>query len=251
MNKYLSLSTMLQKAGSLFFSLGMITGLATVTIGLISCGGGGGGDAGTSSGTVSGAMTVSSLNPPGIVASSVYQTIVISGSNFANGTTVSILGSSGTPVVSSVAVTNSNTLTAVIQIASAPTGRYVTLSVKPASAAAVTQVLGVAAVPKTYANILASTYFPTCTGCHTGTANGGLDLTTANNLNNEPSQGCTARFRVKRGDPRRSSSFLIDKIQATSAVGNSPCSGDPMPKAGPLMAAEIQEIVEWVAGGAH
>jgi hypothetical protein len=252
MNNRINFSPILQKIGAFIFSIGMLLGLGTVTFGLISCGGGGGGGGGASSNAASSAMTVSSFNPPGIVASSVYQTIVISGSNFANGTTISITGSSGTPIVSSVAVTNSSTLTAVIKIDTAPTNRYVTVSVQPpASAAVVTQVLGVASVLKTYANILATTYFPTCTGCHTGTANGGLDLTSANKLNSEPSQGCSSRFRVKRGDPRRTSSFLIDKIQATSAVGNSACFGDPMPSVGPLLASEIQEIVEWVAGGAY
>lgn len=251
MNSQISSYNISKIVAAYLFNIGILLGLSTVAFGLISCGGGGG--AGGTSGSSSGAMSVSSFNPPGIVASSVYQTILISGSNFADGTTISITGSSGVTAVSSVVVTNSSTLTAVIKIGlPAPTNRYVTVSVQPpASAAAVTQVLGVASVYKTYVNILASTYFQTCTGCHNNTVNGGLDLASANNLNNEPSQGCSSRFRVKRGDPRRSSSFLIDKIQATSAVGNTPCYGNPMPNAGPLMASEIQEIVEWVAGGAH
>ena len=258
MNIHLTLTPILQKAASIFFSIGMLTGLAAVTFGLISCGGGGGGGGGSSSSTASGAMTVSSFNPPGIVASSVYQTIVISGSNFASGVSLSIIGSSGTPVVSSVAVTNSNTLTAVIQIASAPSARYVTLSVQPpSSAVAVTQVLGVASVRKTYADHIyplmqTNSTGQNCRGCHNGTANGGLHLNSAdsaNNLINEYSPNCTSRLRVKRGDPRRTSSFLIDKIQATG--GSPACYGTPMPNGVPLNASEILDFIEWVAGGAY
>jgi hypothetical protein len=239
----------LQKAGSYVFNFGVLAGIATLTFGLISCGGGGGG---SSPDTVNGALTITEITPPGIVASSVFQTIVLSGTNFASGVTLTITGASGTPVVSSVAVTNSNTLTAQVQITTAPTNRYVTVSVQPASSAVpVTHILGVANTRVTYANILSRTYFTTnCTGCHSSSmpSNEYLDLTNANGLINQASYRCGSRLRVTRGDPRQSSNYLIDKIQAPT--GSATCFGVAMPKSGTkLQASEIQDFIEWIAGG--
>jgi len=243
----------MQKIVGYLFNVGLIVGLSTITFGLISCGGGGGA---ASSDNGNGSLTITEINPPGIVASSVFQTIVLSGTNFASGVTLTFTGASGTPVVSSVAVTNSMTLTALVKIDTAPTNRYVSVSVQPASSSpAVTHVLGVASVRRNFVThiyplLQMNTTGASCTGCHSGVSPpGGLDLNTANYLNNQPSQGCSSRLRVTRGDPRRTSSFLIDKIQAT--VGSHACFGNPMPNGTQLSPSEIQDFIEWVAGGAY
>jgi hypothetical protein len=247
-----------RKLAGYFIQLGLFIGLGTLTFGLSSCGGGG--DSPPAS-QIDTSMTVTSINPPGIVASSVFQTIVLSGTNFASGVTLTFTGASGTPVVSSVAVTNSMTLTALVKIDTAPTDRFVMVSVQPASSStAVTHVLGVASVLKKFVDHINPIFTLTassvsCTMCHHSGANpsGGMNLNTASNLNNEASQGCTSRVRIKPGDPRRSSSVLIDKIKVPS-TSIPACNGNnPMPPLGyhPLSEQEIQDIVNWVAGGAN
>jgi hypothetical protein len=239
-----------RKLAGYFIHLGLIIGLATLTFGLSSCGGGGGDSAPAPIDT---SMTITSITPPGIVASSVVQTLIIVGTNFPSGASISITNASGVPIASAVSVT-STVITADVKIDTAPTDRYVMVSVQaPSSGTPVDYVLGVAALRKTFADnissLLQSNSVTNCKGCHSGTTSGGLDLSSANHLNSEPSQGCSSRFRVKRGDPRRSSSFLIDKIQATG--GSPACYGNPMPNGGiQLQASEIQDIVDWVAGGA-
>lgn len=244
----------LQKMGSYLFNIGLLAGLATLTFGLVSCGGGGGTSTTAIANTT---MTVTGISPLGIVASSVEQTVYILGTNFASGVSVSITNSSGTPAVNSLVIAPSgNAITAKIKIDTAPTNRYVTLKVQPSTGTSVSAILGVASVSKTFAADISSILSTpasavSCTGCHSGTTpTGGLDLTNANNLINQPSQGCSQKFRVVPGDPRRSSSVLIDKIEATSAVPA--CSGASMPNGSTsLIPAEIQDIVEWVAGGAN
>lgn len=117
--------------------------------------------------------------------------------------------------------------------------------------------LGVASAAKTLAADVYPILDAKCRSCHTGAANGNLDFATyattasanATGLIGIPSYGCTSKFRVAVGDPRRTSSVLIDKISASGT----PCSGDPMPPAGSpqLAQAEIQTMVDWVAGGAN
>lgn len=257
MNTRTNSTIIFQKIASYIFNIGIITGLATLSFGLVSCGGGGGGGSGTSSNPDSTALTIDSITPPGLVASSVFQTLTIAGTNFASGVTISITNSSGVPVVSSVSVAPT-LITAQVKIDTAPTNRYVIVSIQPPSSGTpATHVLGVAGMRKTFAADIHSIFTlpasaASCTGCHTGTTNGGLDLVSANNLNNEPSQGCNPRHRVTPGDPRRSSSALIDKIKV-APTGTNACNGNkPMPPSSPsLNTQEIQDIVDWVAGGAN
>jgi mono/diheme cytochrome c family protein len=140
----------------------------------------------------------------------------------------------------------------------APTGNYATLSIMPASGstALVSAILGVAGTAKTLANDIEAIFMSVgCTNCHSASASGGLNLTSgfaAAALINTNSAGCPARFRVTPGDPRRSSSVIIDKIQA-AASGIAACGGGAaMPPPGfTLSAQQIQDIVDWVAGGAN
>ena len=97
-----------------------------------------------------------------------------------------------------------------------------------------------------------------CGTCHDGSpANGFLDMSSyaatasANptGLIGIPSYSCAPNFRLIPGDPRRTSSVIIDKIQAH--FGLSACSGYPMPPLIPLSPSEIQTIIDWVAGGAY
>lgn len=248
------LKTKLQPIGSYIFNFGLLSGLTALIFGLASCGGGGG--VGAQNNPNSSALTIDSITPTGLIASSVFQTLTIAGMNFASGVTVTITNGSGVPVVSSVSIAPS-LITAQVKIDTTPTNRYVMVSIQKGSDTPATHVLGVAATRKTFAlnihSILTlSASGVSCTGCHTGTANGGLDLNSANNLNNEPSIGCPSKLRVTPGDPRRTSSVLIDKIKVPS-TGIPACNGNfPMPQSGnPLTAQEIQDIVDWVAGGAN
>jgi hypothetical protein len=71
----------------------------------------------------------------------------------------------------------------------------------------------------------------------------------ASGLISNPSFSCSPKFRVAPGDPRRTSSVLIDKIQTS---GGSPACGSPMPLTGSaLTATDIQTIIDWVALGAN
>lgn len=236
----------------------MITGLATLSFGLVSCGGGGGSGSGTSNNPDSTALTIDSITPPGLVASSVFQTLTIAGTNFASGVTISITNSSGVPVVSSVSV-SPTLITAQVKIDTAPSNRYVMVSIQKASDTPVTHILGVAGIRKAFAANIQPIFITTasgvsCTMCHGGaTPSGGMNLNSVSYLNNEPSQGCSSKLRVTPGDPRRSSSVLIDKIKVPS-TGTPACNGNlQMPPSlySPLTAQEIQDIVDWVAGGAN
>ena len=249
----------LQIIWSSIFNLGLITGLTVLAFGLVSCSGSN--SSSTAGNTGSTAPTITSITPSGIVASSSPQSLSISGTNFTSGMNLSIANSSGVITgytITASSVKSSTVLAASAVIAAAPIDNYVKVIVKASTSATTssTAVWGVAGTSKTFASdILPILSAPpsgmaSCTGCHTGIANGGLDLNSANNLNVEPSKGCPSKLRVVPGDPRRSSSVLIDKIKATSAVPA--CFGLPMPNNATLLSpAEIQDIVDWVAGGAN
>ena len=233
--------------------------IAAMTSALASCGGGGSSSpAGNSSPT-----TITSITPVGIVASASSQPLSILGTNFVNGMTVSVTDKAGTTnyatdtliVSSSTVITvNVNTTTTV------PTDNYVNVIVKSSSGTTLaTAVLGVASATRTLAADVQSILISKCGTCHDGLVTSAyLDMQTYAAISSAnmtgvigiPSTNCSPKFRVVPGDPRRSSSVLIDKIQAT--IGQPACSGDPMPRGGPqLTGTEIQTIIDWVAGGAN
>jgi hypothetical protein len=143
-----------------------------------------------------------------------------------------------------------------VSISAAPPGNYVILSViAPSGGVLASAVVGVAATAKTLATDIQPIFDSVCTSCHSGASpSGGLDLSSAAAaaaLINAYGTGCPTKFRVTPGDARRTSSVLIDKIQAATS-GMAACAGGPMPPSGwTLSAQQIQDIVDWVAGGAN
>lgn len=248
----------LQKLGIYCFNGGLLAGIFMLSLGLTSCGGGGG-----SGGTPDTTPTISYISPAGIVASSVPQTITIVGTNFVTGLTYSITNSSGVPyTISSSSLLSPTQLSVKVTISTAPTDNYAIFAIKASggSTTLASNVLGVAGTVQTSAAVLAILN-PTCTMCHdTANAamnlNGGLDLTSMSiggktGTIGIPSSGCSNKLRITPGDPRRSSSVLIDKIKATTSPSSPACSGVPMPYGGSqLSPTDIQIIVDWVAGGA-
>jgi len=237
----------------LLISPSKIVAIAALTSVLASCGGGGSSSpAGNSSPT-----TITSIDPVGIVASASSQPLSILGTNFASGMTVSVTDKNdtpiytiGTPVISTdrtVITVNVNTT------ATVPTDNYVNVIVKSSSGTTLaTAVLGVAGASRTIAQHVQSIFDAHCIACHDGTAPSYLDLrssASAAGLINELSTLCSTKLRVTPGDPRRTSSVLIDKIS-----GGSPACGNPMPMplgSQPLSATDIQTIIDWVAGGVN
>ena len=245
----------LQKLGTCLFNFGLLSGLATLTFGLVSCGGGGASTPVTGNTT----PTITSITPVGIVASSSPQTLSILGTNFAAGMNLSIANSSGvTYTITASSVKSSTVLAASAVITTAPSDNYVTFAIKSSSGTTTlaSTVLGVATTMQTAVGGIQTIFNINCAGCHNGTTlSGGLDLSNASIGNStgvigNTSTGCAPRFRVLPGDPRRSSSVLIDKIKATSI--SPACSGVAMPNGGaPLSSTDIQAFVDWVAGGAN
>ena len=244
----------LHKFGSHLFNAGMLAGLATLTFGLVSCGGGGGATTTTSTGNTT--PTITSITPAGIVASSVPKTLSILGTNFISGMTVSVTDSiGGAYTVSPASVTSSTVLTTNVTIPTTPADSYVTVAVKSSTGTMLaTAVLGVAGTTQTLASGIQTIFTNKCATCHTNGAAGSMNLDNATSgdatgVIGIPSVGCSPKLRVVPGDPRRASSVLIDKIKATSS--SHACSGTPMPASGILTAQEITDIVDWVAGGAN
>jgi hypothetical protein len=102
----------------------------------------------------------------------------------------------------------------------------------------------------TLASIQANVFTPSCalSGCHAGSApQQGQNLSSGlafSNIVNVPSTEQPAFMRVKPGDP--DSSYLYMKI-----TGDPRISGVQMPKTGgPLSAAKIAAIHDWIANGA-
>jgi hypothetical protein len=249
------------KRSRLFSNPYKIVTVAVLTSVLASCGGGGSSSpAGSSSPT-----TITSITPVGIVASATSQPLSILGTNFANGMTVSVTDKAGTPiytidtiVVSSptVITVNVNTTTTV------PTDNYVNVTVKSSGGTTLASaVLGVASTSRTLAADVQSILISKCGTCHDGLVTTAyLDMRTlpaisaanTTGLIGIPSSNCSPKFRTLPGDPRRSSSVLIDKIQVSSS-GQAACSGGQMPpiSSTQLSGAEIQTIIDWVAAGAN
>lgn len=239
-----------QWAISCLFNFGLLAGLASLAFGLTACG----------DKVVTGkpAPTITSVTPAGIVVSTLPQTLSIQGSNFSNDMRLSISNSPGVQyTISSSSVISSAVLSASVTIKSVPVENYVTLTLQPATGATASAVLGVASSNITIAKNIQNIFTNKCAACHTPANASGLDLSDATigggtGVIGVRSVGCYPGYRVVAGDPRRSSSVLIDRIKPAPAT--LPCyAGNPMPPAGstPLTAQEISDIVDWVAGGAR
>jgi len=226
--------------------------VAVLTSGLISCGGGS-----NSPGNTSPSTTIDYLNPIGIVASTSTRSVSIYGKNFANGMTVSVTDKAGTTnyLVGTPVVSSSTEITVNVNTtATVPTDNYVNVTVKSSSGTTLaTAILGVASAPISLATDVQSIFDAHCIACHDGSGPSFLDLRSSASvygLINASSSLCSNKLRVTPGDPRRSSSVLIDKILASS--GQPACHGDRMPLNGPALSpADIQTIIDWVAGGAN
>lgn len=228
-----------------------ITVIAAVLLGLAACGGGGASS--SSNNTGAGTTSIASITPAGFVASSTPTTLSISGSNFGSGMTVNITSSNGSANLTPTSVT-SGLIVVSVPMSTVPAGNYATLSVKSASGTVLaTAVFGVASVAKTLAADIQPIFNSNCTRCHDGTANFSLASgAAASSLISTTSSGCSAKVRVKAGDPQRAQSVLMDKILVAS-TGSAACSGAGMPADSitTLSGADIQNVREWIAGGAN
>jgi mono/diheme cytochrome c family protein len=98
-----------------------------------------------------------------------------------------------------------------------------------------------------FQQIQATIFTPICTACHTGAnAPQGLRLDAANSyalLVNVASAEVPSLLRVNPGNP--DSSYLVQKIQGTAAVGGR------MPLGGPALSqAQIDLVRQWISSGA-
>jgi len=224
--------------------------------GLVSCGGGSG-----LASTSTQSTTITFLSPAGTVASTTPLPLGIYGANFSSGMSVNVTDKNGfSYIVTSLNVQSSTTITVDVVIPIAPADNYVNVTVIPTdNTLPVSTVLGVATTARTLAVDVQPILDANCGTCHDGSpANGFLDMSSyaatasANptGLIGIPSYNCSPRFRLIPGDPRRTSSVIIDKIQAFVQPA---CNGDPMPPVSspPLSPTEIQTIIDWVAGGAY
>jgi hypothetical protein len=238
--------------GTLFSRLHFYSTIGLATLALASCGGGGGGG-----GSTLPATTITSISPVGMVQATT-RNIAITGTNFASGMTLSITSSQGTIPVTPTSIT-STMMIASITISSAPTEHYVTVNILSNGTTVASTILGVASTSKTVANGIQNIFTNKCATCHaSGGAVGGMDLSDATIGNSTgvigiTSVACSQKFRIAPGDPRRTSSVLIDRIM-TAPASQSCNQGHPMPPSGSLPAVtaqDITDIIDWVAGGAH
>ena len=233
--------------------------LASVLVTVLASCGGGGPD---TSNYTNPSTTITSITPVGIVTSSTPQSLSILGTNFSSGMTLNVTDKNGVGyMVSAIAVSSSSVITASVDITATPVDNYVNVTIMSSNGAPLaTAALGVASASQTLLADVQPIFDSKCGTCHDGSAAiGYLDMrnfaasasANATGLIGIPSYNCSSKFRVMPGDPRRTSSVLIDKIQAHS--GQAPCSGGPMPPASSpqLSPTEIQTIIDWVAGGAN
>lgn len=221
--------------------------LLALALSLVSCGGGSsGGGGGTATATITG------INPVGLVAATTHN-ISLTGTNFTNGMTLSITSSSGTTAITPTSITSTLIIVNNFSIATAPSERYVTVNLKSSGGTTLAStILGVANNDRTMAGNIQAIFDSNCISCHSTSGSGGLNLTNGASVNalvNTNSSGCSSRFRVTPGDPRRSSSVLVDKIRVL-ATGTAACSGGPMPPSpATLTSQDIDDIIDWIAGG--
>ncbi|MEW6168106.1 MAG: hypothetical protein AB1651_10465 [Pseudomonadota bacterium] len=107
---------------------------------------------------------------------------------------------------------------------------------------------GAETLPPTIESIQDRVFTPQCASCHAGAlAPQGLRLedaqTSYDNLVDVPSTEVPAQFRVEPGSP--DTSYLIDKLEGTQAVGARMPLGQP-----PLDAETIGVIRQWISDGA-
>lgn len=241
----------IHQIGTYLLHISKIAGIASLSLSIASCGGGGGGG-----GSVAATATITSISPVGMVASGTPRALSITGTNFASGMTVSVTDGSTTYTTGTINVQTSNLITTTVTIPAAPTNRYVTVSVKSSTGTLLAStILGVASVSKTLLTHIQPIFAASCGGCHTGgAAQNYLNLSSysasagSTGPINTQSVGCSSQLRIKPGDPRTTSSFLIDKIQNTNPCGTgSQMTGSPTT----LLPQDITDIIEWVAGGAN
>lgn len=225
---------------------------------LTSCGGGGGGGGGT---TTPGTVSITSISPLGMVASTTARSLAITGDNFVSGMTVTVSNSLGGTYTTGTIAVSTQMITTNVTIATAPTDRYVTVTVKSSTGTILASTtLGVASVskvlltsPTPLSTDIQNIFTNSCSSCHGSSGNLALSTATlsANNLIETPSStssGCSGRTRVKAGDPRASSSLLIDKLTNNATCGSlGKMTGSPTV----MTSTEINAIIEWVAGGAN
>lgn len=216
---------------------------------LTSCGGGGGGGS-----TATSTATITSISPPGLVASGTPRNITMTGSNLSSGMTLSISGNGFTTVnISNPTIDSTGTtISASVTISTAPTDRYVTVALKSSVGTTLAStILGIASNDRTMAGNIQTILDSNCIACHSSSGSGGLNLTSGSSvaaLVNTNSTGCSSRYRVTPGDPRRSSSVLVDKIKVAS-TGTAACAGTQMPPSVTIATQDLDDIIDWIAGG--
>jgi hypothetical protein len=225
---------------------------------LSACGGGGGGSSPPATPTITG---VKSIGYSGIVASTLPQNITVNGTNFSAGMTLSIRGTGlATITVGNPTINPTSISTSVVINPSPNTDRYITVDVKSATGALLASpILGVADTPQ---YLLSGTtkiqdiLTARCAGCHTGGSPHYLNLqdgtlTNSTGMIDIGSTYCSQKKRVVAGDPRRTSSILLDRVMAAPA--NLSCNNNPMPPSSStgLSPTELSALIDWVAGGAR
>jgi hypothetical protein len=211
-------------------------------------------------------LTASSTGKCGVLAGNQAFTLTLEGSNFAPGSTVAVTDAGGKSYQATMVTVTDTQITLSLMIPTAPADRYVQIVVStpaPNPLSSAPAILGVAASATALSSIVTSTFQPSCAGmsCHNGgvTVPGSLDLTSATNarinLVNVTSKDCGPVLLVKPCDPRRSASFLIDKVLATATSracnGATGPGGAKMPPMGMgLTPTQKDQLKDWVAQGA-
>lgn len=209
-------------------------------------------------------VTASSTGTCGVVAGATAFTLTVGGSGFVAGATLTLSnGTTQFPV--SVGSLGPTQITAQVTIASEPPGGYADVTVTNPSPSVGTGsgVLGVATQPTVLADVRANVFTPSCglSNCHLGPGSSlpeSMPLDPSSSpiaeLVGVPAEDCPGRIRVTACDPRRTSSYLIDKIfsgappgACDNAIG---AAGEVMPPDNSLTAAQRQMLVDWVALGA-
>lgn len=227
---------------------------------LSACGGGGGGSSPPATPTITG---VKSSGFFGMIKSTSSQNITVNGTNFSADMTLSIRGTGLTTIAvanPTINPTATSLSTSVIINPSPNTDRYITVDVKSATGTLLASpILGVADTPQyllSGTTTIQSIFTAKCAGCHTGGSPHFLNLqdgtlTNSFGVIDVGSTYCTQKKRVIAGDPRRTSSMLLDRIMGGTA--SLTCNNSPMPPSGStaLDSTELAALIDWVAGGAR
>jgi len=245
----------IQDNGSRLFRLVVFVFQALLIFSLVSCNNGG---SSTSTSQTNTTVNISNISPLGLVASSVPQTITLYGTNFSSGMTLSISGAGNFTTINIANPTITPTsITGSAVISTVPSNNYVTLTVKSGSTSNASTAMGVASADKRVATGIQSILSAKCAICHvSGGGVGGLDLSDATlgggtGVIGISSIPCSQKLRVVPGDPRRTSSVVLDRIMPGTASQQCNLS-KPMPPSTSvgLTTQEITDLIDWVAGGA-